>query len=44
MNRQHQIDNTEHQDLKFVYELFDLSIDYQEKRVSRYGRTTTKMR
>ena len=32
MNRPHQIDNTEHQDLQFVYELFDQSIDYQEKR------------
>jgi len=32
MNRPHQIDNTELQDLPFVYELFDQSIDYQEKR------------
>ena len=32
MNRQYQIENTEHEDLKFVYELFDQSIVYQEKK------------
>ena len=31
MNLPHRIENTTHEDLKFVYELFDTSIVYQEK-------------
>ena len=32
MNRLHQIENTTHRDLTFVYELFDQSIVYQEEK------------